>query len=192
MSDKRILVKNKAPLLKNYLIPGIGFGGSCFPKDVEGIKKTLNNKKINNSFLKSILNINKESLKHGLKIIRKNFNKSSKICILGAAFKENSDDTRESRTIYIANKLTKEKFNFDIIDPKVKKLNSYNCKLFKEKNLKKYKYFILMTRWKIFNRLYNMDFDHNVKIIDFRRYFSQEKFKSKRIKLISIGNSSLI
>ena len=39
LSDKRILINKTIPKLANYLVPGIGFGGSCFPKDVEGIVK---------------------------------------------------------------------------------------------------------------------------------------------------------
>ena len=78
MSDKRIIVNNIAPNLKNYLIPGIGFGGSCFPKDIAGIKQTLENKKIHNSLLKSILKINDEAINHGMKIIKKIFQKKIK------------------------------------------------------------------------------------------------------------------
>ena len=191
MSDKRIIVKKTVPQFKDYLIPGIGFGGSCFPKDVAGIERNLKNLKINNSLIKSILNINNEAINHGFKIIKKNFNKKSKICILGASFKENSDDTRESRTIDIANKLKRLNFNFDIIDPKVKKIKKYKCLNFDKEKIRNYKYFILMTKWEVFKKLYKVNFDHNVKIIDFRRFFTHKNFKSKKVKLISIGNSSL-
>ena len=191
ISDKRITINNKVPNLKNYLIPGIGFGGSCFPKDISGIKITLENKKIHNSFLNSILKINDEAINHGVKIIKKNFNKKHKICILGASFKENSDDTRKSRTINIANKLKKLNFDFDIIDPEVKKLAEYNCIPFNEKIIKKYQHFILMTKWEKFKNLYKIKFNHNIRIIDFRNFFEENKFKSNKTVLISIGNSSL-
>lgn len=192
MSDKRMKVKEKIPKLNEYLVPGIGFGGSCFPKDVEGMKKTLKKININNSYLKSILEINNEALKHGFKIIKKNFKKNFKICILGASFKENSDDIRKSRTSYIVNMLKKSNYKFDIIDPKVKKINQYKCFPFDEKLMKKYKYFVLMTKWKEFKKFYNFRFKDEIKIIDFKRFFLQNKFKSKKIKLITIGNSSLI
>ncbi len=191
MSDKRITVNKLAPNLKNYLIPGIGFGGSCFPKDIAGIKQTLENKKIHNSLLKSILKINDEAINHGMKIIKKNFIKKNKICILGASFKENSDDTRKSRTIYIANKLSKLKFEFDIVDPEVLKLGRYNCLPFNNTDLKKYTYFILMTKWDKFKSLYKTKFTNKIMIIDFRNFFEKDKFNSNKIKLISIGSSSL-
>ena len=192
LSDKRILINKTIPKLENYLVPGIGFGGSCFPKDVEGIIKTLKNKKINNSFLKSIININDESMHHGFKIINKNFKKNSKICILGASFKENSDDTRKSRTLYVADKLKKLNIDFQIIDPKVKKLGKYNCVPFDEQIVKKYKNFILMTKWKNFKNLYKINFTKKIKILDFRRFFKKNKFKSKHVDLVSVGYSSLI
>jgi UDPglucose 6-dehydrogenase len=191
LADKRIVVNGVSPDFKNYLIPGIGFGGSCFPKDIAGIKQTLKSKKINNSLLKSILEINDEAINHGLKIIKKNFNKKEKICILGASFKENSNDTRKSRTIYIANKLKKLNFNFDIIDPKVKVIDKYKCFAFDEKKIKNFKYFILMTKWRSFKKLYKINFNRNIKIIDFRNYFEKNKFKSNKIGLISVGSSSL-
>ena len=191
MSDKRITVDKVAPNLKNYLIPGIGFGGSCFPKDIAGIKQTLENKKIHNSLLKSILKINDEAINHGIKIIKKNFIKKNKICILGASFKENSDDTRKSRTIYIANKLHKLKFDFDIIDPEVSKLGSYNCLPFNDTDLRSYSYFILMTKWEKFKSLYKIKFTNKITIIYFRNFFEIGKFNSNQTKLISIGSSSL-
>lgn len=191
LADKRIVVNGISPNLKNYLIPGIGFGGSCFPKDIAGIKQTLSNKKINNSLLKSILEINDEAINHGFKIIKKNFNKKEKICILGASFKENSNDTRKSRTIYIANKLKKSNFNFDIIDPKVKVIDKYKCFAFNEKKIKNFKYFVLMTKWQSFKKLYKINFNRNIKIIDFRNYFEKNKFRSNKIELISVGSSSL-
>lgn len=191
MEDKRIVVNNNVASFKNYLIPGIGFGGSCFPKDIIGIKQILKNKNINNSFFKSILKINDEAINHGIKIIRKNINKKDKICILGASFKENSNDTRKSRTIYIANKLKKLNYKFDIFDPKVKEIEGYKCISFNEENVKNFRYFILMTKWKDFKDLYKIKFNNNIKIIDFRSFFDKRRFKSNKITLISVGSSSL-
>ncbi len=191
MSDRRLNIKSSVPALKNYLVPGIGFGGSCFPKDVLGIKKTLDNKKIHNSLIKSILKVNSEAINHGLKIIKRNFDKRKIICILGASFKENSDDTRKSRTISIASKLKQLNFKFDIIDPEVKKIGSFKCQPFNKKSIKRYEYFILMTKWQEFSGLYKISFASNVKIIDFRNFFEVDKFKSNKIKLISLGSSAL-
>ena len=187
MEDKRIVINNNVASFKNYLIPGIGFGGSCFPKDIIGIKQILKNKNINNSFFKSVLKINDEAINHGIK----NINKKDKICILGASFKENSNDTRKSRTIYIANKLKKLNYKFDIFDPKVKKIEGYKCITFNEENVKNYRYFILMTKWKDFEDLYKIKFNNNIKIIDFRSFFDKKRFKSDKITLISVGSSSL-
>ena len=191
MSDKRISIKNNVPSLKNYMIPGIGFGGSCFPKDISGIKKIFENKKIHNSLIKSILTINNEAINHGLKILKKNFDKKYTICILGASFKENSDDTRKSRTIDIAYNLNKLNFKFDIVDPKVQMIEKYTCLPFSERIMKKYKYFILMTKWQEFKKLYKVNFSDYTTIVDFRNFFEFDKFQSKKINIISVGNSAL-
>lgn len=192
MSDKRITVNKKIPDLQKYLVPGIGFGGSCFPKDVDGIKQLVGNKNIHNSLFNSILKVNDEAINHGIKIINKNFDKKDKICILGASFKENSDDTRKSRTLYIANRLKKLNFNFDIVDPEVNKLGDYECKPLDKKYISNHRNFILMTRWDDFKVLYKIKFKDKIKIIDFRNFFELEKFNNNKIKLITIGNSSLL
>ncbi len=191
MSDKRIVINKKIPDFQNYLVPGIGFGGSCFPKDVDGIKQVVGNKNIHNSLFKSILKVNDETINHGLKIINKHFRKKSKICILGASFKENSDDTRKSRTLYIANKLNKLKFDFDIVDPEVNKIGMYKCRPLDKRFISTYRNFILMTKWDDFKILYKINFKNKIKIIDFRNFFELKKFKYNKIKLITIGNSSL-
>ena len=48
-----------------------------------------------------------------------------------------------------------------------------------------------MTRWDDFKILYKINFNNKIKIIDFRNFFELEKFKNNKIKLITIGNSSL-
>ena len=48
-----------------------------------------------------------------------------------------------------------------------------------------------MTKWQSFRKLYKISFNRNIKIIDFRNYFEKNKFKSNKIELISVGNSSL-
>ena len=48
-----------------------------------------------------------------------------------------------------------------------------------------------MTKWQEFSGLYKISFTSNVKIIDFRNFFEVDKFKSNKIKLISLGSSAL-
>ncbi|MDC0563064.1 nucleotide sugar dehydrogenase, partial [Candidatus Pelagibacter ubique] len=85
LADRRISINGKVPQMKNYLVPGIGFGGSCFPKDVGGINSIFKYKKINSSITNSILEVNEKSLKHCVQIIKKKIKRNQSICILGAS-----------------------------------------------------------------------------------------------------------
>ena len=192
LADRRISNSKKTPDLKNYLIPGVGFGGSCFPKDVGGIKEIFFKKKLKTNIFNAILDINKNSIDHSLNIIKKKFKKDATICILGASFKENTNDVRESRTLNIIDGLKKSRYKIIVIDPIVKSINGIKCKKFSLKNIYKYKNFILMTRWSEFSKLREIKFKKEVTIIDLRRFFSKSEFKSDKIKLISIGKGSLI
>ena len=190
--DRRIKTSNKFPSMINYLVPGIGYGGSCFPKDNIGIKNTFDQKKIYNSVVDGVIKINDLSLNHCLNIIKKNIiNKTEKICILGAAFKENTDDTRHSKTLPLNLKLKKIGFKTLIVDPKVKKIGHFYCEDFNKVLLKKYKNFIILTRWKVFKEIENFNFKNNVKIFDFRNFIDVKKIKSKKVKIISFGKSAL-
>ena len=64
ISDKRITTKINneqiIPSLESYLIPGCGFGGSCFPKDVQALLDYANKNDINTPLLKAVLDINSE------------------------------------------------------------------------------------------------------------------------------------
>ena len=192
LADRRISKKNIIPDLKNYLIPGVGFGGSCFPKDIGGIKKLFLNKNLRTSIFNAILEINKNSINHSLKIIKKNIKKGSTICILGASFKEDTDDTRESRTLDIINELKKNHYKIVVIDPMVKSIGNINCKKFNISKIKTYRNFLLLTKWRQFKKIQSINFKYKIKLIDLRRFYKLNQFKSKNIKLISIGNSSLI
>ena len=56
------LENSKSPEIIKYLVPGCGFGGSCFPKDVEAIVNIGNKKGLKMEILKSVLEINRNSL----------------------------------------------------------------------------------------------------------------------------------
>jgi UDPglucose 6-dehydrogenase len=105
-----------------FLKAGPGFGGSCLPKDLDSLISVLKEQKINSSFFDGVKKINDEQtgiivnmLKNELKELE---NKT--ISILGLAFKENSDDIRNSKTISLINILLNKKCKIRIYDPKIK------------------------------------------------------------------------
>ena len=87
-----------------FLFPGIGYGGSCFPKDVNALVRSSDEASYDFKILKSVLNINQKQKKSLVPKVSRYFNKDlkgKKIAIWGLAFKPNTDDIREAPSLYI-------------------------------------------------------------------------------------------
>ena len=105
---------------KRFLFPGVGYGGSCFPKDVQALAKTAGEYDYDFKILKSVMDVNAKQ-KHILseKIIE-HFGGSLKgktIAIWGLAFKPNTDDIREAPALYIISDLLKAGATIKAFDP---------------------------------------------------------------------------
>jgi UDPglucose 6-dehydrogenase len=105
---------------KRFLFPGVGYGGSCFPKDVQALAKTAQSNDYDFSILNAVMNVNKKQ-KHILaeKIINY-FNgdlKGKTIAIWGLAFKPNTDDIREAPAITIMDQLLEAGATIRAFDP---------------------------------------------------------------------------
>ena len=111
-----------------YFRPSPGWGGSCFPKDVMEIQQIAKENNLDLPVIQSIINSNSEHLlwfsKKLIEIM--NINNLQKIILLGASFKENTDDTRYSPTFEIYNILKKEKENVEIYDENMTLDNKYD------------------------------------------------------------------
>jgi UDPglucose 6-dehydrogenase len=84
---------------KRFLFPGIGYGGSCFPKDVQALVKSSDDAKYDFKILKSVMQVNEEQKLSLIPKIRKYFGgnlKGRKFAMWGLAFKPNTDDIREA------------------------------------------------------------------------------------------------
>ncbi|MEA1980420.1 MAG: UDP-glucose/GDP-mannose dehydrogenase family protein, partial [candidate division Zixibacteria bacterium] len=91
----------------HFLHPGPGFGGSCLPKDVSAINEVAHKNNFEFKLAQAIMEINKRQqdiIVEKSKTILGNL-KDKKICLLGLAFKPNTDDVRDAPAIYIAQKL---------------------------------------------------------------------------------------
>lgn len=93
-----------------FLYPGVGYGGSCFPKDVKALIAISENAGYDFKLLKEVENINKEIVLNFVTKIKKHYGAlhGKKLAILGLAFKPNTDDMREAPSIKIINFLQKE------------------------------------------------------------------------------------
>ena len=192
ISDKRItsIVNNEkiVPSLESYLIPGCGFGGSCFPKDVQAILDYANKNKIKTPLLKAILEINAER-PNKMVILSESILgtlKNKKVSILGLTFKPETDDLRSSPALDAIKILLEKGANISAFDPILKskpdlvKLPN-ECKICFgiEDALKDSDVAMIFTKWSEFKSLnskFLKQFMKNPIIIDGRGFLDKEKF----------------
>ena len=96
--------------LLSYLKPGFGFGGSCFPKDLRALNSALQSIHPTGNLISSVIMRNHSALTETSEWIAQSVKKSDSILLLGAAFKEATDDTRESPAIGLMNELQSKGF----------------------------------------------------------------------------------
>ena len=109
---------------KRFLFPGIGYGGSCFPKDVQALAKASSDVKYDFRILDAVITVNEDQKVYLIPRIRKFFKnnlKGKKIALWGLAFKPNTDDIREAPALYIINELVKEGAIITAFDPEAMK-----------------------------------------------------------------------
>jgi len=108
---------------KRFLFPGIGYGGSCFPKDVQALDKTADENGYNFRILKSVMDVNNnQKLVLADKIISYFGDVAGKkIALWGLAFKPNTDDIREAPALYIIEKLLQKGATISVYDPEAMK-----------------------------------------------------------------------
>ena len=103
-----------------FLFAGLGYGGSCFPKDVKALIKTSQKNKIKFSILESVEEVNLEQRKRFVQKILNHFKgsiKNKKLAIWGLSFKPNTDDMRDAPSVTIINELEKKGANIFVYDP---------------------------------------------------------------------------
>ncbi len=105
---------------KRFLFPGIGYGGSCFPKDVQALIKSSEEVNYNFQILKAVEDVNEKQKLHLLPKIKAFYNndlKGKHFALWGLAFKPNTDDIREAPALYLIKELTKEGATIAAYDP---------------------------------------------------------------------------
>jgi len=177
-----------------FLKAGPGYGGSCFPKDVQALINFSNNIGYNPILLDAVKNTNIHQVNAVMNLVNTKFKnlKQKKISILGLAFKENTDDIRESRSIKLINLLLKKNCNIFVHDPKAidntrlvfKNKITYSNSI--KEVLINSDCVIIMTAWEEYKKLKEKDFLNmqNPLILDTRRILN---IKNKKIQYIGLG-----
>lgn len=105
---------------RSFLYSGVGYGGSCFPKDVKALIAISDKAGYNFSILKAVHEVNTQARKHFVKKILRHFQndiKGKSFAVLGLAFKPNTDDMREAPSIHIIEELLSKGARICAYDP---------------------------------------------------------------------------
>ena len=188
---------------KEFLNPGPGYGGSCFPKDANAILKTAKDHGVLLGIIDSAVKANNQRKvdieKRILEIFSKNL-EDIKLGILGITFKANTDDIRESVAIEIIPKLQEKGALVRVYDPKQNekiKASIANVSWFEDiyELSNGCDALIILTEWSEFK---NIDFDllrKNMQrkiLIDFRNIFSLDYIQSNGFSYYSVGRPNVI
>jgi UDPglucose 6-dehydrogenase len=104
---------------KHFLKPGIGFGGSCFPKDVSALKQLAGNSGYHFQLLTAVIEVNELQKRRVIAKLQKHLGSlvGRRVALLGLAFKANTDDMREASSLVLASRLQGEGAHVRAYDP---------------------------------------------------------------------------
>jgi len=147
---------------RHFLRPGVGFGGSCFPKDVKAlIHQAKDNLKYDPKLISSVIQVNENQPIKFVELAEKKLGDltGKTAAVLGLAFKSGTDDVRESRAIAVINTLLEKGAKVQAYDPKAienaKKI--FGAKITYSKSpseaLKDSDFCIIVTEWSEFKNL---------------------------------------
>lgn len=104
-----------------FLKAGIGYGGSCFPKDVSALKQLAGNSGYHFQLLSAVIEVNELQKRRVVTILRERLGdiRGRRIAMLGLAFKPGTDDLREATSVVLANRLVAEGASLVVHDPVV-------------------------------------------------------------------------
>jgi len=188
---------------KRFLFPGIGYGGSCFPKDVNALIKTSQE---NNSPLKILHVVDQVNKAQKLVLVEKvleHFNndiKGKHFAVWGLAFKPNTDDMREAPSVVIINELLKRGATVSAHDPVAAEAAKYYLQdriIYAESEysaLENADALFIFTEW---NEFRNPDFSvvtsklKNKVIFDGRNIFEPMRMKELQYTYYSIGREAV-
>lgn len=188
---------------KRFLFAGIGFGGSCFPKDVRALEKSSHDAKYDFQILKAVMAVNDKQKTKMITKMEKHFEGSLQgkvIGMWGLSFKPHTDDIREAPSLFLIQKLVEAGATVSVHDPEamenVKKIfgdkiqyceNQYDV-------LKNADALLIATEWPEYR---NPDFDRmksemkNTVIFDGRNLYNLETISELGFTYYSIGRKHI-
>jgi UDPglucose 6-dehydrogenase len=199
----RIGIGSDTRIGNRFLFPGIGYGGSCFPKDVQALVKTAKDYDSNIEILEAVMAVNEKQktvlTPHILEYFGNNI-KGKRFAMWGLAFKPDTDDIREAPALYIIDELVSKGASVKAYDPEAMSnvQNQIGDKI--EYALDQYDALnqadalIICTEWAVFR---TPDFDQaskllkNKAIFDGRNLYGTEKMQELGYYYKSIGRETV-
>jgi UDPglucose 6-dehydrogenase len=200
----RLGIGSDSRIGKRFLFPGIGYGGSCFPKDVQALAKSGMDAGYEFKILKSVMKVNERQKTALLSPILEHFGqdlKNKKIAIWGLAFKPDTDDIREAPALYMIEHLLGAGATVSAYDPEamenVKKQKNYPIEYASDQYsaLANADALLICTEWSAFR---NPDFDKiagalkTKTIFDGRNLYDLDKMKKLGFFYKSIGRETIL
>jgi UDPglucose 6-dehydrogenase len=183
-----------------FLFPGVGYGGSCFPKDIKALVNFAKSKGYSSEILRSVERVNQNQKLRLVKKICDRFGKANlkgkRFGVWGLSFKPRTDDMREAPSIVIVNSLIEYGAEVVAYDPEseisARRIFGDKIKLVKQSYdaLDGADALIVITEW---NEFREPDFDRMRKLMrhpivfDGRNLFSVEQMQAQGFEYISIG-----
>ncbi|MGV3636133.1 MAG: UDP-glucose dehydrogenase family protein [Flavobacteriales bacterium] len=186
---------------KRFLFPGIGYGGSCFPKDVQALAKSGKEAGYDFQIINSVMEVNeqqKTALMPKIKAYYGGDLKGKHFAMWGLSFKPDTDDIREAPALYMIDALVAAGATITAFDPEgannVKKMIGDKISYAKDEYaaLNGADSLIICTEWALFR---TPDFDRLAKslkertVFDGRNLYELEEMKAKGFHYVSIGRN---
>lgn len=196
----RVGISTDTRIGNKFLFPGIGYGGSCFPKDVKALISIAEDNGADNSILKAVDNTNKAQRTVFLNKVLSHFNndvEGKTFAVWGLSFKPKTNDMREAPAITVINELLKRGANVRAYDPKAMEsakfyfqdrityaTSSYDA-------LQGADALLLLTEWNEFRRP-DMDKVKNLLktplIFDGRNQYNAERIRQRGFEYVCMGH----
>ena len=199
----RIGIGSDTRIGNRFLFPGIGYGGSCFPKDVQALVKTAAEHGSDIQILNAVMKVNEEQKTVLAPIISDYFSgdlTGKRIAIWGLAFKPDTDDIREAPALYMIEKLIELGATIKAYDPEAMSNvqttigNKIEYAIDPYDAAQNADALVVCTEWSVFR---TPDFDvlaenlNNKVIFDGRNLYNPEKMKELGFYYKSIGRKTI-
>lgn len=182
-----------------FMNPGVGYGGSCLPKDIKALIKIGQKLGVDAAFLDAIEKVNTVSRENFIRKITK-AKSGNKLAVWGLSFKPDTDDIREAPALYIIESLLEKGFEITAFDPEAS--NNFN-KLYADKinfcenpydAVKNADALVIITEWNEFKQIDLAQVKKLMKsalIFDGRNIYEPQKMKDLGFKYYSIGRKPI-